>query len=395
MAAGKHVICEKPLALTAKEGIDLVNLTDKTGLVNATCFNTRFYPMVHEARSLVKSDLIGAPRYIKGHYHQDWLTLETDWNWRLEAEQAGELRAVADIGSHLIDQIGFVSGLEISEVMAELHTLVKTRQKPTGPVQTFTIDTSSKRESVKMSSDDAAGVAISSRLSSELRGTNQSVRNALDAQALIDTAEGAHKEVENILQRMRELAIQAANGTNNADDITNLEAEFTALSTEITRIGETTTWAGKALTGTDATAFSFQVGSGTATANQISVTINSIKSADIGNGTDELSDVVTAGLDDLTESMAAIVVIDDAIKEVNTQRSELGAVFNRLNHTVNNLTNISGNLVSALGRIQDTDYAAEITALAKHQILQKAAIAMLAQANASKSYVLTLLRSLN
>ena len=160
MAAGKHIICEKPLALTAKEGIDLVNLADKTGLVNATCFNTRFYPMVHEARSLVKSDLIGIPRYIKGHYHQDWLTLETDWNWRLEAEKAGELRAVADIGSHLIDQIGFVSGLEISEVMAELHTLVKTRQKPTGPVQTFTIDTSSKRESIKMSSDDAAGVLI-------------------------------------------------------------------------------------------------------------------------------------------------------------------------------------------------------------------------------------------
>ena len=160
MAAGKHVICEKPLALSAKEGIELVQIAEKTGLVNATCFNTRFYPMVHEARSLVKSDLIGTPRYIKGHYHQDWLTLDTDWNWRLEAEQAGELRAVADIGSHLIDQIGFVSGLEVVEVMAELHTLVKTRQKPTGPVQTFTIDKSSKRETVTMSSDDAAGVLI-------------------------------------------------------------------------------------------------------------------------------------------------------------------------------------------------------------------------------------------
>ena len=160
MAAGKHVICEKPLALSAKEGIELVELAQKTGLVNATCFNTRFYPMVHEARSLVKSDLIGIPRYVKGHYHQDWLTLDTDWNWRLEAEQAGELRAVADIGSHLIDQIGFVTGLEIVEVMAELHTLVKTRQKPTGPVQTFTIDNSSKRETVTMSSDDAAGVLI-------------------------------------------------------------------------------------------------------------------------------------------------------------------------------------------------------------------------------------------
>ncbi len=160
MSSGKHVICEKPLALTANEGIDLLNLANKSGLVNATCFNTRFYPMVHEARSIVKSDLIGIPRYIKGHYHQDWLTLESDWNWRLEAELAGQLRAVADIGSHLIDQICFVSGLEIFEVMAELHTLVQTRQKPTGPVQTFTIDTSTQRESVKMSSDDAAGILI-------------------------------------------------------------------------------------------------------------------------------------------------------------------------------------------------------------------------------------------
>ena len=246
---------------------------------------------------------------------------------------------------------------------------------------------------INSASDDAAGVAISSRLSAEVRGTNQSVRNALDGQALVATAEGAHKEVENILQRMRELAVQAANGTNNADDITNLEAEFTAMSTEITRIGETTTWAGKALTGTDATAFSLQVGSGTATQNQITVTINSIKSADIGNGTDELSDVVTAGLDDLTETNNAISVSDGGIKEVNAQRSELGAVYNRLNHTVNNLTNMSANLSSAQGRIQDADFALETTELAKNQILQQASTAMLAQANASKENVLGLLRS--
>jgi len=246
---------------------------------------------------------------------------------------------------------------------------------------------------INSASDDAAGVAISSRLSAEIRGTNQSVRNALDGQALVATAEGAHKEVENILQRMRELAVQAANGTNNADDITNLEAEFTALSTEITRIGETTTWAGKALTGTDATAFSLQVGSGTGTQNQITVTINSIKSADIGNGTDKLSDVVTAGLDDLAETNKAITVVDDAIKEINTQRSELGAVHNRLNHTVNNLTNMSTNLSSAQGRIQDADFALETTELAKNQILQQASTAMLAQANASKQNVLGLLQS--
>jgi predicted dehydrogenase len=169
LAAGKHVVCEKPLALSAKEGSELVALAEKTGLVNATCFNTRFYPMVHEAKSFVKAELIGVPRYVKGHYHQDWLTLDTDWNWRLEEEKAGELRAVADIGSHLIDQIGFVSGLEVSEVMADLHTLVKTRLKPTGPVQTFTIDTTSKRENVNMSSDDAAGILI--RFSNGARAT--------------------------------------------------------------------------------------------------------------------------------------------------------------------------------------------------------------------------------
>ena len=147
------------------------------------------------------------------------------------------------------------------------------------------------------------------------------------------------------------------------------------------------------MTGTDATAFSLQVGSATGTQNQITVTINSIESADIGNATTKLSAVVADGLDDLTETNAAIVVIDDAIKEVNTQRSELGAVSNRLNHTVNNLTNISSNLSSAQGRIQDADFALETTKLAKNQILQQASTAMLAQANASKQNVLGLLQS--
>ncbi|MDA9823660.1 flagellin, partial [Paracoccaceae bacterium] len=213
---------------------------------------------------------------------------------------------------------------------------------------------------INSASDDAAGVAISSRLSSELRGTNQSVRNALDAQALIDTAEGAHKEVENILQRMRELAIQAANGTNDANDITNLETEFTAMSKEIERIGASTSFAGKALTDADGKTFSFQVGSATGTQNQITVTINSIMSEHIGGAPADLKTITlieAAGLDNLTETNAAIDAIDLAIKEVNTQRSELGAVSNRLNHTVNNLTNMSTNLSSAQGRIQDADFA--------------------------------------
>lgn len=166
---GKHVICEKPLALTAKEGEELLRLAESKGLIHALCFNTRFYPMVHEAKSLVKEGKIGAPTYVKGSYHQDWLLQATDWNWRLEGEKAGELRAIADIGSHLIDQISFVAGLEVESVLADLHTIVKERQKPTGPVQTFTVDTTSKRKTVKMSSDDAAGVLI--RYKNGARGT--------------------------------------------------------------------------------------------------------------------------------------------------------------------------------------------------------------------------------
>ena len=169
LRAGKHVICEKPLALTANEGKELLSLAQSRNLVHALCFNTRFYPMVHEARALVQSGAIGIPRYVNGSYHQDWLLLNTDWNWRLEEDKAGGLRAIADIGSHLIDQISFVSGLEVESVLADLHTIVPERKKPTGPVQTFTVDTSSRRENVQMKSDDAAGVLV--RYKNGARGT--------------------------------------------------------------------------------------------------------------------------------------------------------------------------------------------------------------------------------
>ncbi len=169
LEAGKHVICEKPLATSVNEGEKLLSIAESKNLVNAVCFNTRFYPMVHEARSLVEMGAIGTPTYIKGSYHQDWLLMDTDWNWRLEEDKAGELRAIADIGSHLIDQITFVSGVKVESVMADLHTIVKKRKRPTGPVQTFTLDTTSERKIVDMRSDDAAGVLI--RFSNGARGT--------------------------------------------------------------------------------------------------------------------------------------------------------------------------------------------------------------------------------
>jgi flagellin len=494
---------------------------------------------------------------------------------------------------------------------------------------------------INSASDDAAGVAISSRLSAEIRGTDQSIRNALDGQALIDTAEGAHKEIENILQRMREISVQAANDTNNDQDRQNLQAEMDALITEIDRIAGTTTWAGeKLMEDADGSPFSFQVGAATGDKNQININIGSMTAKALGFSTtasssssasstpaapagtvaakllqgdaisaagelalhnglkkatmtiaaktandtaqdvsidltdaasvnqtvadintaitsagytaaeiearvsttpgnegviefagtavtgitfanDEINTVANASIDanghitfadsttsatltftdsstpkaqvtltidpadldtfiaaqalatgkttgqatnglkaeivavddgnggvtsvlkltqvtgtnqydittltsdrtgnqieDTTSSASAasaspavpagdaprtsvandddalvtIVAIDAAIQKVNIQRSSLGAVSNRLSHTVNNLTNISSNLSAAQGGIEDADFAHETTMLAKNQILQQASTAMLAQANASKQNVLSLLQ---
>ena len=484
---------------------------------------------------------------------------------------------------------------------------------------------------INSASDDAAGVAISSRLSAEIRGTDQAIRNALDGQALIDTAEGAHSEIENILQRMREVAVQAANDTNNDQDRLNLQAEIDALVTEINRIASTTTWAGEKLMeaelGTD---FSFQVGAKTAAPNQISIKIMGMGSHALGlqadpadgvfiptahetrqanitagvvtanndntsitllglgaaladvtyktddadsinnavtainagtaqtnvkatvlqsgdiilshdsttaatgagsypaglagvqaaydttnskpaataevinSGTDMIisfdedatsydivlakdsttgaaatnstvtvdpadlqatidvindaggaagsgtgtaehgytASIVASGTDStigtimltkgsgsatqltfpgtgplvnqidlgrianmttsslaadmdvktLPKALEAIEAVDAAIQTVNIQRSKLGAVSNRLSHTINNLTNISTNLSAAQGGIEDADFAHETTMLAKNQILQQASTAMLAQANASKQNVLSLLQ---
>ena len=162
-----------------------------------------------------------------------------------------------------------------------------------------------------------------------------------------------------------------------------------ALSTEIDRIAATTSWAGKSLMGEGSSQFSFQVGTSANAKSAITVSTGSMSSSALS--LDQTAVSVTSS----ENSRFAISAIDEAIKSVTSQRSMLGKTSKRLDYTVNNLTSISRNLTSALGRIQDADYAAEITALAKHQILQKAAIAMLAQANASKRYVLTLLRSLN
>lgn len=241
---------------------------------------------------------------------------------------------------------------------------------------------------INSAADDAAGVAIASRLSAEIRGTNQAIRNAMDAQALIDTAEGAQLEVVNLLQRQRELAVQSANDTNSTADRTAIDAEFDALTAEINRIGDTTTWAGTSLFSTNVS-LTFQVGSRSNTADAISVTLSKVDSTAMGS---DAASTSTLGLDTRTNAQAAITALDTAIASVNKQRGALGAVSNRLDSTVANLTNISTNLQAGKGRIEDADFAAETTNLAKTQILQQASTAMLAQANASKQNVLSLLQ---
>ncbi|XDZ64934.1 flagellin [Alphaproteobacteria bacterium LSUCC0684] len=241
---------------------------------------------------------------------------------------------------------------------------------------------------INAAADDAAGVAIASRLTSEIRGTNQAIRNAMDAQALIDTAEGAHNEIVNILQRMRELAVQAANDTNGTDDRTNLQAEVDELVNEIDRIANVTTWAGIKLldaTGGTSGSFTFHVGAGT-TSGSDTITVA------IGSMTSSTLSVNALTMASNSSALNTIDAIDTAITSVNTQRANLGAYSNRLDNTVSNLTNITINLDAGRSRIEDADFAVESTNLAKTQILQQASMAMLAQANASKQVALTLLQ---
>ncbi len=167
--AGKHVVCEKPLAITSEDSADLVARAKEAGVVNAVCFNIRFYPNCHEARARVQDGALGSPTFVTGSYHQDWLLHESDWNWRLIPEEGGELRAVADIGSHWLDLTQFVSGKRIVEVLADLHTFVPVRRHPSGPVETFTsAGAGDDLMEETMGSDDAAGILL--RYEDGLRG---------------------------------------------------------------------------------------------------------------------------------------------------------------------------------------------------------------------------------
>ena len=160
LAAGRHVVCEKPLAMTSTESGELVDLARDSGLVNAVNFNIRFYPLNQHAANLVRDGGVGDIRLVTGHYFQDWLLYDTDWNWRLEPEHGGALRAVADIGSHWLDLMAFVTGLQVESVLADLATVVPVRRRPTTAVETFATERAAETEPVTIQTEDVALITL-------------------------------------------------------------------------------------------------------------------------------------------------------------------------------------------------------------------------------------------
>lgn len=248
---------------------------------------------------------------------------------------------------------------------------------------------------INNAADDAAGLAISNKMTAQVRGLNQAVRNANDGISMIQTADGATKEITNMLQRMRELAVQASNDTNTSTDRTALAAEVTELTSEIDRIAKNTTWNGmvlfdnkvtKSTVGDTKGTANFHVGAN-AGDTAISVKFGGMEAAD-------LKILKADGVDFDTQAKAAISIgkIDDAIKLVDTERSTYGAKINRLTYAGDNLANVSQATSASRSRVLDTDYAATTTELARTQIISQAATAMLAQANQAPQTVMSLLR---
>jgi len=237
---------------------------------------------------------------------------------------------------------------------------------------------------INRAGDDAAGLSISEKMRAQIKGLDQASRNSQDGVSMIQTGEGALNETHNILQRMRELAVQASNDTNVTADRTAIKEELTSLTNEITRISEQTEFNTQALFSNASTPLTLQVGANCG--QTISVTFSQMNATALSVNT-VASCVATSG-----EATATISVINVAIEKVSTERAKLGAVQNRLEHTIANVQNASENLQSAESRVRDVDMAKEMMAYSKNNILQQAAQSMLAQANQTPKGVLQLLQ---
>ena len=238
---------------------------------------------------------------------------------------------------------------------------------------------------VNSSADDAAGLQIVQRMTAEIMGLRQAARNAADGQAMFATAEGAAKEIGIMLLRLREIAVQASNGTaEDGGDRAALASEFAALEAEITRISDDTTFGGiELLDGTFSVKTAGRLQIGVDAAEVMTHKINNLASTAINL-------VAAVDVTTFTKAQSAIAELDKSISLVGTAREKIGAVINRLDHTIANLSQVATNLSLAKGRIEDADFAAETSNLARTQVLQQASMAMLAQANASKQNILAL-----
>ena len=235
---------------------------------------------------------------------------------------------------------------------------------------------------INSAADDAAGLAISEKLRGQVRGSEQAQRNALDGISLLQTAEGALNETHSILQRMRELAVQASNGTLATADRTAVQTELNELTDEIDRIGKSTSFNSSPLIDGTLSTMNLQIGANDNADQLLTISLGDSTATGLLIVTDTSTTVLAA---------ASITNIDDAIETVSTQRSQIGAWQNRLEHTINNLAIGAENMTAAESRIRDVDMAKEMSTYTKNQILNQASIAMLAQANQAPQSVLKLL----
>ena len=237
---------------------------------------------------------------------------------------------------------------------------------------------------VNSAKDDAAGLAIAERMQTQVRGSNVAMRNANDAISLAQTAEGAIGKVSDMLQRMRELAVQSANATNGTNDRANLNAEFEQLSEEVTRTLSNTRFNGQNITGSDAGPLIFQVGADNL--DMVTVTTSNLATST------PITNVMANDILDAVKASAAMANIDTALSAINTERSMYGAVQNRFEAIISTLQATVENQSAARGRIMDADFASETANMSRAQILQQAGTAMVAQANQLPQQVLQLLQ---
>jgi len=249
---------------------------------------------------------------------------------------------------------------------------------------------------INSADDDAAGLAISQNQTAQIRGLNMAVRNMSDGINLLQTADGAMTEQSNMLQRMRELAVQASNGTYSQTQRSYLQTEFKALSTQIDKIGSETTWNGMTVLsgttgGTTTGVYSFQTGSNAG--NTISITLAGTTVSALGiTAFGDVTSSTGGGVSTVASASGTITAIDTALNTLNTQRANIGAVINQMTYASDSVANISANLEASRSTILDTDYATASSNLSKGQIIQQAATAMLAQANAQPQSILALLK---